>query len=109
MTIKVRLADNYGSARTEVWVYRERRDGVLELAEPMVFTPIPVRHGAQGEPTLSCEWGDLQLLQAFLDAAWRRGLRPADFEDGQGQLAATRAHLADMRALIEKATEVKLP
>lgn len=42
------------------------------------------------------------FLQAILDHAWEEGLRPAGFYDGPKELAAVRAHLADMRALVFK-------
>jgi len=39
-----------------------------------------------------------EFLQAMLDAAWKRGLRPSGFE-GPQEIAAVRAHLSDMRKL----------
>ena len=39
------------------------------------------------------------LLQAFMDAAWEKGLRPKGYEDNEGELKATKYHLHDMRTL----------
>ena len=38
------------------------------------------------------------FLQAAMDCAWQRGLRPSGF-DGPQEITAVRAHLADMRKL----------
>lgn len=40
------------------------------------------------------------FLQAALDAAWERDLRPTGFADHANELRATKDHLADMRALV---------
>jgi hypothetical protein len=39
------------------------------------------------------------LLQAIMDCAWKRGLRPSKFDPSAGELAAVKAHLEDMRNL----------
>lgn len=39
------------------------------------------------------------LLQAIMDFAWKRGLRPRKFDPSAGELAAVQAHLADMRRI----------
>ena len=39
------------------------------------------------------------LLQAIMDCAWKRGLRPSKFDPSAGELAAVQAHLADMRRI----------
>lgn len=43
-----------------------------------------------------------------MDALWRFGIRPKDVGT-PGHLAATQAHLADMRALVSKQLDVTLP
>lgn len=40
-----------------------------------------------------------QFLQAMMDLAWERGLRPAQLEDQRNELKAVRDHLGDMRIL----------
>ena len=40
-----------------------------------------------------------ELLQAIMDCAWQRGLRPKKFDPSAGELAAVKAHLEDMRKL----------
>lgn len=45
------------------------------------------------------------FLQAVMDCAWKRGLRPSGYE-GPQEVAAVRAHLADMQRLVfEKPAE----
>jgi hypothetical protein len=44
--------------------------------------------------------GDVdQFLQAALDCAWERGMRPTGFKDFTNEIAAVRYHLEDMRKL----------
>lgn len=38
-----------------------------------------------------------QFLQAMMEAGWRRGLRPKNFDPSAGELAAVNRHLEDMR------------
>lgn len=39
------------------------------------------------------------LLQAIMDCAWKRGLRPSKFDPSAGELAAVKAHLEDIRRI----------
>lgn len=61
--------------------------------------------GIRVEPTLGGYDHDGALLdvqgflQAALDAAWKRGLRPEGYENRMNELKAVRYHLEDMRAL----------
>ena len=73
----------------------------LASVEPLAFTVQP-RH-SEAQPTLELEAPELDdFLQMWLDAAWERGLRPKGFVDHAGELGAVRAHLEDMRRLIDK-------
>ncbi len=47
--------------------------------------------------------------QALMDRLWSCGLRPTEGNGSAGALAATERHLADLKALVEKAYKVKLP
>jgi hypothetical protein len=38
-----------------------------------------------------------QFLQAMMEAGWKRGLRPKNFDPSAGELAAVQRHLEDMR------------
>ncbi len=40
------------------------------------------------------------LLQAFADAAWDRGIKPKKYEEPSNELSATKKHLEDCRALL---------
>lgn len=42
------------------------------------------------------------FLQAMLDLAWSRGLKPANYKDENPQLEAVKYHLEDMRSLVFK-------
>ena len=46
--------------------------------------------------------------QALMDQLWQCGLRPTEGNGSAGSLAATERHLADMRAIVAKVTEVDL-
>lgn len=45
---------------------------------------------------------------SLMDQLWRAGIRPSDIGT-PGHLAATQAHLADMRAIVAKNLQVNLP
>ena len=47
--------------------------------------------------------------QNLIDDLWRMGFRPSDGTGNAGQLAATQAHLNDMRALAFKKLAVDIP
>lgn len=49
------------------------------------------------EPTVSLRMTEAQLL---MDELWRCGLRPTEGTGSAGSLAATQAHLADMKKLL---------
>jgi len=100
-------------APSGAWKLRARRDGYtdgIELAvwkgenfARLVFEPFD-RHSYVTDPTIR-DHGDFlrdgygSFLQAALDAAWELGMRPAGFNDTRESMAATKAHLEDMRAL----------
>lgn len=77
--------------------------GTRWAVEPFVFTN--VREAARRiAPSLSTGPGETAadingFLQAALDAAWERGLRPAGYADHKNELTAVRYHLEDMRKL----------
>lgn len=48
------------------------------------------------------------LLQALMDCAWKRGLRPSKFDPSAGELAAVKAHLEDMRKLAHSESASKI-
>lgn len=64
------------------------------------YVGLPFMHPlAEGEiipPALNLTTEEAQQL---CDALWEAGIRPTNGEGSTGQLAATRAHLADMRTL----------
>jgi hypothetical protein len=53
-----------------------------------------------GQPSYEGRGDDVTgFLQAALEAAWDRGLRPTGFADFKNEIAAVRYHLEDMRKL----------
>jgi hypothetical protein len=62
-------------------------------------TPIPVEDGTEAPVWVTLRDEEAQSL---MDALWNTGVRPSNGEGSVGQLAATEAHLADMRALVFK-------
>lgn len=40
-----------------------------------------------------------EAAQALMDELWRHGLRPTQGQQSEGQLAATQAHLEDLRSI----------
>jgi hypothetical protein len=47
------------------------------------------------------------FLQAMVDAAWKRGIKPSQMEKQTAELSAVTAHLDDMRMLV--ATKLDVP
>jgi hypothetical protein len=85
------------------------RDGT---GQEMVVPPlklVPRDRGTPVEPTISADACHLtDLLQALLDAAWAKGLRPRGYEGPQETKAIMR-HLEDMRAMAFAKMEIKAP
>ena len=67
---------------------------VTHVAGPICF--LPVEKDQRIEPSLNLSYDDAVRL---MDELWNAGLRPT-CEGTAGQLAATQAHLNDMRRLV---------
>jgi hypothetical protein len=87
---------------------RARRDVFLDgievmilygsrIAAPLTLVEKPDNLLIQ-ESTISARLGE-EFLRSALNCAWELGLRPDGFNDTRESMAATKAHLADMRAL----------
>jgi hypothetical protein len=50
---------------------------------------------------------DEAVMQSLMDELWKLGVRPSDIGTA-GHLAATQAHLSDMRAIVSKQLDVPL-
>jgi len=66
------------------------------------ITFVPVEEGQALEPTFTLR---RDQAQALMDELYRVGVRPSE-QGTAGELAATKAHLKDMRALVAKAIDV---
>ena len=52
---------------------------------------------------------DVESAQRLMDELWNVGLRPSEGTGSAGSLAATQKHLNDVRAIVAKTLDVKLP
>lgn len=83
----------------------ERRDGKVYIAQPLgplIFSQIP-EIAPMPEPTLLL--GGLHgkaFLKALVDGAQAFGIKPESHSFLEGELAAAKRHLEDMRALVFK-------
>ena len=87
--------------------------GELAVAEPLQVRSYkpdePVESGPMLSLTDSLTDGHTEAaLQSLMDELWKIGVRPSDIGT-PGHLAATKVHLDDMRAIVAKTLEVKLP
>lgn len=85
------------SREIQILVGREDRDGNRFIMPP----PVLAKHepGTLAEPTFTGDAEDMKaMMQAFLDTAWKMGLRPNGFE-GPQELKAVNRHLEDMRKI----------
>jgi hypothetical protein len=68
------------------------------VVPPLTF--VPLEQGLRVDEATIADSLGREFLQAALDCAWANGLRPAGFNDVPQTMAATRSHLADMRAIV---------
>lgn len=96
----------------QLFVYQEdeRRSGVINVVHSPQMDEVAIDdHGCRShdfKPLLVIDRQD-PALQDLLNQLWELGIRPKDIGTA-GHLSATQAHLADMKALVSKAYEVKL-
>lgn len=88
-------------ARTQLWSHKidlliSQRSGDGRLAVAQSITMTTIENDAYCEPSLSIEPTAAQML---MDELWQCGLRPSEGSGSAGSLAATEAHLKDMRAI----------
>ena len=106
MTWRVFIQTDYSQMADELVIVEEgaqRSDRVV--AKPLEFEKTDPRLSA--EPTLRLPEGEINdLLQAFADAAWERGIRPRQIEDQRNQVAAMTEHLSDLRRVSFKLLKI---
>jgi len=80
------------------------RDGGVTVIDQIVLRTLSKEEVANGEAWHAGE--DLELTKEsandLMDALWALGVRPTHGDGNVGQLAATKAHLEDMRTLVFK-------
>ena len=84
-------------------------DGSISVARPVVIERFEAHQPPPVEPMIALHFREAEpALQSLMDQLWNAGFRPGDVGTA-GHLAATQAHLKDMRALVAKTLDVTLP
>lgn len=97
--VKVTLEPAIIADGFNVHVIAGRRGPNVEVLAPIpALTIVSVPPGGAYERTPAFML-DHQAAQAFMDGLWQAGVRPSMVADSTGELAATKRHLEDMRAL----------
>ena len=78
------------------------RNGGIFVAEPLIFKPI--ERFEIPEPQLELNDSEAQSL---MDQLWQCGIRPTEGTGSAGAMAATQAHLADLRKLVFEDARLK--
>lgn len=77
--------------------------GRIIRMEPVTFRAFPedeaIAYAEERSAGLTIQ---KETAQSLMDQLWNLGIRPTEGHGSTGQLAATEAHLADMRALVFK-------
>jgi hypothetical protein len=94
------IVADYFEGRSVIIGAKNRATGRFAYVKgPMVMTELPPAE-LIAEPTIGRDMGT-EFLQAALDHAWAIGLRPQNWKnDTTDEVAAVKAHLSDMRALV---------
>jgi hypothetical protein len=79
-----------------IWLIKMQGEGYDQQATPVVWAPLPP-NTVVDEPCLTM---NEKSAQALMDQLWSTGLRPTEGTGSAGSLAATQAHLQDMRAIV---------
>lgn len=81
---------------------REDSGRIIRM-EPVMFRTFPeddvAAYSEEGRGGLTIQ---KETAQSLMDQLWNLGIRPTEGHGSTGQLAATQAHLEDMRALVFK-------
>lgn len=93
MAIEFRVERSGYMLRSNVWIVN-RDTHSLGVAAPVVFHE--TARNEVPEPTLSISDNEAQQM---IDELWRAGFRPTEGTGSAGALAATQAHLTDMRKI----------
>ena len=105
-----------GARGNALVIFRNEADGKMSVVKPLTLEIVaPSKYIADADYTMvdhsqgrfdsvvGTDIGD--FLQAMLDLAWKKGLRPANVEYGDRELKAVRDHLADMQKLVFERAE----
>lgn len=96
---------------------REQETGRLHIAQPLTYKErdeeaLPnINTRELDAPVLAICTRDPQgqaILRRMMDQLWALGIRPTDL-GSPSQIAATEKHLGDLRAIVAKTLDVKLP
>lgn len=75
---------------------------LLVLVQPLVMKAFDQKEAADIECEISVPVMSLskESVQSLMDELWSCGVRPSNGDGNVGQLAATKAHLEDMRKMV---------
>lgn len=106
-TLLFRIRKEEFGRGAEIRMGVRRDDGRIGIVQPM---QVVMREDdtvrSEMEPS-AIYVEDVTDFQGLMDQLWEVGVRPSDIGT-PGHLAATQAHLSDMRKLVEKTLDVKL-
>lgn len=94
--LKVRCANAIWADEIQIAAIRDNPDGTRSVAKAVEMVDLPRGH-VINDPTLRLGREEAQFL---MDQLWDCGLRPTEGSGSAGSLAATQAHLQDMRRLV---------
>lgn len=101
-----RRSSPWGDA-VDLFAFARHDDSVRITAMPVTFfSEDNSKVGTEAQPFMSV---DRDSAQRLMDELWNVGLRPSEGSGSAGSLAATERHLADLRAIVQKTMDVKLP
>lgn len=95
MTIETYAASVHWGRAVEVTLFKKQPAGDDLVASPLLFVAQPM-DGGDTPPTMRLKPDE---AQALAEALWKIGVRPHESRQNSVELAALKAHLADMRTI----------
>lgn len=88
----------WANNKIAIHIFTRLSEGRIAVAESVTMRALePIEEGQTQDPAMLINPED---AQQWMDELWRAGIRPSDGSGSTGQLAATQAHLDDMRRLV---------
>lgn len=101
---RIFVQDEPWAMRSSLYI-ADDRGGVRSVVKP--WTLEVHNRAAAMEASAKFDEGEVdELLQAFSDLAWERGIRPTQIEDQRNQVKAMEGHLGDLRKVSFKLLKI---